>query len=228
MGGCVASASANSPSWSVSRRPSGSAMQRCAAPRLMCVVGASAPSIFWRALASASGLRVNWALMASARYSRLRLTPNASSWATIGARSQEMSHTTASTSRRGLGFRSPPLDPPPPGRPQHLLGPGLVGVPRDRHRDQRQRDAEPRKRVVVGLARRLEGVEVVEVVAPEAEPGEEDHEANHQPEGAPTVGFLLLKEVEGRLVGHALGLVERSTWGTARSAWSSISHRSAG
>src|SRR2546428_2776629 len=115
-----------------------------------------------------------------------------------------------------------------PGRPKPLLGPGLVGVPRDRHRDQRQRDGEPRKRVVVGLARRLEGVEVVQVVAPEAEPGEEDHEANHQPKGAPAVGFLLLKEVEGRLVRHALGLVERSTWGTARSAWSSISHRSAG
>src|SRR2546425_759037 len=53
MGGCVARASANRPSCAVSPRPSGSAMQRCAAPRLMCVVGASALSIFCSALASA-------------------------------------------------------------------------------------------------------------------------------------------------------------------------------
>src|SRR2546430_8635125 len=79
MGGWVASASAKRPSCPVRRRPSGSVMQRWAAPRLMAAVGATAPSIFWSAPASASGLRVNCALMASARYSRLRLTATARS-----------------------------------------------------------------------------------------------------------------------------------------------------
>src|SRR5438067_10403404 len=44
------------------------------------------------------------------------------------------------------------------------------------------------------------------------------HEANHQPEGAPAVGFLLLKQVEGSLVRHALGFIERSTCGRSRTA----------
>src|SRR2546422_7930663 len=96
-------------------------------------------------------------------------------------------------------------------RPQHLVGPRLVRIPRDRQRHQRQNDAEPRKIVVVGVARRLEGVEVIDVIAAETEPGEKGDEANHQPEGAPAVGFLLLKQVEGSLVRHALGFDERST-----------------
>src|SRR2546430_785515 len=70
--------------------------------------------------------------------------------------------------------------------------------------------------------------EVEDVTPAEPEPGEESDEANHQPEGAPAVGFLLLKQVEGRLVRHALGFIERSTVGTARSLRSSSSHRSAG
>jgi len=80
------------------------------------------------------------------------------------------------------------------GGPQHLLGPGVVGVPGQRHRDQGQYDPEPRKGVVVGGARRVVGVEVVNVVAAEPEPGEEDHEANHQQCSAPAIGFLLLKQ----------------------------------
>src|ERR1700757_3329632 len=35
------------------------------------------------------------------------------------------------------------------------------------------------------------------VVAAEAQPGEEQVEANHQPDCAPAIGFLLLKEVTG-------------------------------
>src|SRR5690349_23949750 len=117
MGGCVATRSANIPSCPVSRRPKGSAMQRCAAPRLMCVVGAAAFSIFWSALARASGLRVNWALIASARYSRFRLTASARICAMIGARIHEMIHTTRRTMRSGPAppfFPPPPEDPPPP------------------------------------------------------------------------------------------------------------------
>src|SRR5206468_4182961 len=40
----------------------------------------------------------------------------------------------------------------------------------------------------------------------EAEPQEEEHEANHQPDRAPAVGFLLLKEVECGFVAHILTL----------------------
>ena len=50
-------------------------MHRCAAPRLMDFVGAAARLDLLSAVASATGLRVNCALMASARYSRLRVTP---------------------------------------------------------------------------------------------------------------------------------------------------------
>ena len=65
-------------------------MHRCAAPLLIDSVGAAADSIFWSALASASGFRVNCALIASARYSRRRLTAIASSCVTSGAMIQEM------------------------------------------------------------------------------------------------------------------------------------------
>src|SRR5256884_6236718 len=119
MGGWVARASAKSPSCAVRRRPSGSAMQRRAAPRLMAAVGATAPSIFWSAPASATGLRVNWALMASARYSRLRLTASARSCVMIGARIHEMIHTTSRmrSSRPAPPFFPPPREPPPPPPP---------------------------------------------------------------------------------------------------------------
>src|SRR5437870_12706969 len=115
MGGWVASASAKRPSCAVRRRPSGSVMQRWAAPPLMAAVGATAPSIFWSAPASASGLRVNWALMASARYSRLRLTATARSCVMIGARIHEMIHTTSRmrSSRPAPPFFPPPREPPP-------------------------------------------------------------------------------------------------------------------
>src|SRR6266481_4896918 len=43
IGGCVANRSASHPSLFVSRRPNGSQMQRCAAPRLIDVVGAADP-----------------------------------------------------------------------------------------------------------------------------------------------------------------------------------------
>src|SRR5579885_931613 len=85
------------------------------------VVGALAFSIFWSALAKARGLRVNCALIASARYSRLRLTANASTCATSGATSHDTIHTATSTSNSGPPppfFRPPPppppLSPPPP------------------------------------------------------------------------------------------------------------------
>src|SRR5438132_14432411 len=45
-------------------------------------------------------LRVNCAPIASARYSRLRLTASASSWEMIGARIQETIHTTSRTATR--------------------------------------------------------------------------------------------------------------------------------
>src|SRR5207244_11009439 len=76
--------------------------------------------------------------------------------------------------------------------------------------------------------RRTPGRQVVDVVPAEPQPREEDDEANHQQDGAPAIGFLLLKEVERAVVRHAFGFIVRSTWGTAFSAWSSISHRSAG
>src|SRR6266480_2025751 len=119
MGGWVASASAKRPSRAVRRRPSGSVMQRWAAPRLMAVVGATAPSIFWRAPASASGFRVNCALMASARYSRLRLTASARICVMIGARIHERIHTTSKMASSGPAppFFPPPREPPPPPPP---------------------------------------------------------------------------------------------------------------
>src|SRR5881409_3918126 len=123
IGGCVASRSARKPSWLVSRRPSGSAMQRCAAPCLMCVVGASAASILWSALASARGLRVNCAPIASARYSRFRLTARARSWEMIGARIQDTIHTTSRTATSGPRFFLPPRPPPPPPPPPPAILP---------------------------------------------------------------------------------------------------------
>src|SRR6266498_216522 len=107
-------------------------MHRCAAPRLIDSVGAAADSIFSSALARASGLRVNCALIASARYSRLRLTARASTCAMIGASSQEMIQTTSSTSSTApappfLPPRDPPPAPNPPAShfdapPQHPRG----------------------------------------------------------------------------------------------------------
>src|SRR5207245_1974977 len=82
-------------------------------------VGGAAPSIFCRALASASGLRVNCALIASARYSRLRLTPSASSWAMIGARIHETIQTRRRARTSGLALRPSSRD-PPPGRNMRL------------------------------------------------------------------------------------------------------------
>src|SRR2546428_13343319 len=101
-------------------------------------------------------------------------------------------------------------------------------MPRERERDQRQPDSEPRKVVVVSPAGRPQRVQVVDVIAAEPEPGEKSDEANHQPKGAPAVGFLLLKKGEGRLVRHALGFVERADRGTARSAPASRSPQAAG
>src|SRR5207302_9872458 len=112
--------------------------------------------------------------------------------------------------------------------PQHLLGPGPVRVPGDRRGGERQADAEPGKGVVIRLARRIAGEEVIDVVAAESQPGEEGHEASHEYGGAPATGFLLLEEIQGGFVAHVFGLRERSTCGTAFSPWSSISHRSAG
>src|SRR5436305_4951798 len=94
-------------------------MQRWAAPRLMAAVGATAPSIFWSALASESGLRVNCALMASARYSRLRLTASARICVMIGARIHERIHTTSKIASSGPAppFFPPPREPPTPHPP---------------------------------------------------------------------------------------------------------------
>src|SRR5579885_278699 len=323
IGGGVANRSASGPSRAPRRRPRGSAMQRWAAPRLMWVVGALAFSIFWSALAKARGLRVNCALIASARYSRLRLTANASTCAPSGATSHDTIHTATSTSNSGPPppfFRPPPppppIDMPPrtmraapscisataptraasvvisrtsrfftcpsswattawsssrlhnssrprvtarcawagsvpvakalgsgpsttpmrrraahfprPGGPQHLLRSRGVGVPGDGDRERRQHEAEPGERVVIRRARRLAGGEVKQVIAAEAQPGEERDETDHQQRGAAAVGLLLLEQIQRRAVAHAFGLLERSTCGTARSAWSSTSHSSAG
>src|SRR5256884_4467205 len=123
-----------------------------------------------------------------------------------------------------LGFD----DLPGPGRPQHLLGPRAVPVPGDRRGREREGDAEPGKGVVIRVARRVAAEEVIDVVAAEPEPREERHEGNHEHDGAPAIGFLLLKEVQRRCVAHVFGLRERSTCGTAFSPWSSISRKSAG
>ena len=107
-------------------------MQRCAAPRLIARVGAPASSILPSALANASGLRVNCALMASARYSRRRLTASASSCVTIGAISQESTHNASRIAMSGpppLLRRPPPTDTgvrPPPPPPPHPPPPRII------------------------------------------------------------------------------------------------------
>src|SRR6267143_5973646 len=73
------------------------------------------------------------------------------------------------------------------GRPQDLFRPGLVGVPRGDDRHRREQDADPGERVMA--------LQCPDVVAAEPQPREEQHEANHQPGRAPTIGFLLLKEI---------------------------------
>src|SRR5713226_7803760 len=107
-------------------------MQRCAVPRLITVEGVSAASIFCSALASASGLRVNCAPIASARYSRLRFTAITSSCVTMGAKIQEMIHTTsrirASWPRSLPPLRPPPPPPPPPHPDPHATAHHATGA----------------------------------------------------------------------------------------------------
>ena len=89
-------------------------MHRCAAPWVMARVGAVAAFSFSSALASASGLRVNCTPLASARYSRLRLTAIARSRVTIGAITSVISQSTSTTSASGLLPFFPPDEPLPP------------------------------------------------------------------------------------------------------------------
>jgi hypothetical protein len=65
--------------------------------------------------------------------------------------------------------------------------------------------------VVVDLGRPVGGGEIRDVVAAEPQPREKQDEAGYQPGGAPAIGGLLLKQVEGSVVAHALGFIERST-----------------
>ena len=85
-------------------------MQRCAAPPVIALFGALGCSILCSADARADGFRVNWAAMASARYSRFRLTAKAINWVTIGATSQLTNHTTNTRMYTGpsLFDREPP------------------------------------------------------------------------------------------------------------------------
>ena len=101
IGGWVPSNSAKNPSRFVRARPSGSAMHRCALPRLSRRRRGRVLDLLQRAR-QAAGFRVNCALMASARYSRLRLTPSASKRVTNGAMSQLRTHRTSTTMRSGL------------------------------------------------------------------------------------------------------------------------------
>src|SRR2546427_8785700 len=94
----------------------------------------------------------------------------------------------------------------------------LFRSPGREQRDDRERDPEPREHVVVHGHRLVPGVQVEDVVSAEPEPREESHEANHQQDRAPAIGFLLLKEVERGVVAHTFGFIERSTCGTAFSA----------
>src|SRR3989339_252292 len=93
MGGWVAKRLATKPSLAVKLRSSGSAMHRCATPRLIDLVGAEDSSIFSRALARAPGFLISSAPEASARYSRLREMAMAIIWAIIGARIMNNSQT---------------------------------------------------------------------------------------------------------------------------------------
>src|SRR5438093_977844 len=92
----------------------------------------------------------------------------------------------------------PTVSPPParPCGPQDLLGPRCVRVPRRQHGGHCQDDAEPGKGVMVGRARHGPRGQVVDVVTAEPQPGEKCHEANHQQDRAPAIGFLLLKQSE--------------------------------
>src|SRR5205823_3267678 len=83
-------------------------------------------------------------------------------------------------------------------------------IPRREQRDDRQGDTEPREYVVVRGGRRVARRQVVDVVPAEPEPREERDEANHQQDGAPAIGFLLLKEGERSVVAHTFGFIERS------------------
>ncbi len=114
MGGCDATASAKKPSRDEKKPGAGSTMQRCAAPRVIARVGEVAASSFCSAEASASGLRVNWAPVASARNSRFRLTAMARILDTIGATTSVTSQSTSTTRASGLPPSLP--RPPPPVR----------------------------------------------------------------------------------------------------------------
>src|SRR3954452_14064002 len=85
IGGCDANRSDQNPSFRFIGRPSGSVMHRCAEPRLIDCVGATADSIFSSERASPSGFRLSSAPDGSARYSGLRDTIIASAWTTNGA-----------------------------------------------------------------------------------------------------------------------------------------------
>ena len=82
--------------------------------------------------------------------------------------------------------------------------------------------------VVVGAGRGVGGEQAEGEVAAEADPGEEDDEADDEPGGAAAVGFLLGEEVG--VLAHGAGLFERQIDRRAppARAASSISHSSAG
>src|SRR5687767_12983934 len=76
--------------------------------------------------------------------------------------------------------------------------------------------------MVILSRRKVAGEEVSSEVPPEADPREERQEAGDQQDRSPAIDALLLEEV---VLAH-LTFIERSTWGTARSPSSVISHSS--
>ncbi len=112
--------------------------------------------------------------------------------------------------------------------PQHLLRSVAPRVPADTPGDERGEDADEGDGVLVGAPGVAGQQEECDIPA-EADPGEERDEAHDQPPGPLAVRLLLFEEVGGSGVHAAGGLPsERSTFGTARSAASSIAHSSAG
>ncbi len=123
--------------------------------------------------------------------------------------------------RRGLD------DLPGPGRPEHPLGPAPPGVPTDPGGEDGGDETEEGNDMVVSAGRGVGGQEGERQIAAEPDPGEEDDEPDDQPVRAAAVRLLLREKVG--VLAHGAGLFsDRSTLGTARSAASSISHRSAG
>ena len=100
----------------------------------------------------------------------------------------------------GLLIAGRRLDLASAGGPENAVRAGLPRENGENHREAREDDAHPRKRVAVGVRRRPARQLVENPVATEPEPGEERDENDDEPPRPAPVGVLLLEEIGG--VGH--------------------------